>query len=183
MLIRLQMLLYAFLCFSHAFISFHTLSYAFICFHTLSYAFIRFHTLSYAFISLLNAFKCFYMLIKAKLSQQEEMLHHCLTGLRKPVKRCSSSFWSLQSVAYLSNEMKRIMLTAKLMTWASSTTKEFETRQRLRKTHIPQWANLDKSATHPDGFILCIGSFLTIELLKNKNGHLHNVFFRLLLLG
>ena len=63
----------------------YTLSYAL-------YAFICFHTLSYTFKCLLNAFECFYMLLKAKVSQEqqeeEEMLHLCLTGfyLWKPVK-------------------------------------------------------------------------------------------------
>ena len=52
--------------------SFDMLIYVFICFHTLLYAFIRFHMLA----------KCFYMLLKAKVSQQQEemMLALCITG-------------------------------------------------------------------------------------------------------
>ena len=92
MLIRLQMLLYAFLCFSQAFIRFHTLSYAFIRFHTLSYAFIP---IIYALIRFYMHSTCYNMLLKAKVSQQQEemMLALCITGFcfaeaGKNVLRC-----------------------------------------------------------------------------------------------
>ena len=85
------MLLYGFIHFhtpENAFISFYTLSYVFICFHTLSYALIHFHTLSYAFIRIIYALirfymhsTCYNMLLKAKVSQQQEMmLALCITG-------------------------------------------------------------------------------------------------------
>ena len=66
------------------------LSYALHAFHMLSYAFIRFHMLSYAFIRIIYALirfymhsTCYNMLLKAKVSQQQEeemMLALCITG-------------------------------------------------------------------------------------------------------
>ena len=68
---------------------FYMLSYALHAFHMLSYAFIRFHILSYAFIRIIYALirfymhsTCYNMLLKAKVSQQQEemMLALCITG-------------------------------------------------------------------------------------------------------
>ena len=88
--IRFHLLSYAFIHFMYAFYAFICSSYAFICFHTLSYAFIRFHMLSYAFIPIIYALirfymhsTCYNMLLKAKVSQQQEeemMLALCITG-------------------------------------------------------------------------------------------------------